>query len=122
MQNSMLKCHAMLKKGNTNLTTLAKKCMPLCKTLRAACVNFSNKVLGILSGFAYCLCRVQQVGFNVGNGGGKQPLLSGKTGHVFADTLLRAGTTKLAARQALHPFQQSFPSGVRPQFIQAGKD
>lgn len=96
--------------------------MPLCKTWYAACVTFSYKVHGVLSAFAYCLCRVQQVAFNVGNGGGKQPLLSGKAGHVFADTLLCVGTTKLAARQALHPFQQSFPSVVRPQLIQAGKN
>lgn len=60
--------------------------------------------------------------FNVGNGGLQQPLLSGKAGHVFADILLCAGTTELAAGQALHPFQQSFPSDVRPQSIQAGKD
>ena len=55
----------------------------------------------------------------MGNGGRKQPQLSGKAGHEFADILLCAGTTELAAGQALHPFQQT---DVRPQSIQAGKD
>ena len=55
----------------------------------------------------------------MGNRGRKQPQLSGKAGHEFADILLCAGTTELAAGQALHPFQQT---DVRPQSIQAGKD